>query len=330
MPVEPVDKSGTKIRAFPTDVIHVANVNSYTVPLTDIQAEQLRSLLAEQGFEFQTRPYTSFFAQKKNLSVAVYEKGPKAVIQGRETENFVRYELEPKILGEARLGYEEVLFPGMFEPHFGIDESGKGDLFGPLVIAGVYVDRSIAQSLLALGAVDSKRIGSDRRIQTLAQTIREIPGIAVNVVLIGPEKYNELYDRFGNLNDLLAWGHARVIENLAAQRPECPRALSDKFAHPRVILNALMAAGRKIQLDQRTKAESDLAVAAASILARDRFVHWLERKGKELGVSFPKGVSENVKATARTLVGRFGPDILPSVVKMHFKTVYEVLGESGE
>ena len=149
-------------------------------------------------------------------------------------------------------------------------------------------------------------------------------------MLIGPEKYNELYDRFGNLNDLLAWGHARVIENLAAQRPECPRALSDKFAHPRVILNALMAAGRKIELDQRTKAESDLAVAAASILARDRFVHWLERKGKELGVSFPKGVSENVKATARTLVERFGPGILPSVVKMHFKTVHEVLGESGE
>ncbi|MBV8587579.1 MAG: ribonuclease HIII [Verrucomicrobia bacterium] len=309
--------------------MHVASVNSYTAPLSEVQAEQLRSLLAEQGFEFQTRPYTTFFAQKKNLSVAVYEKGPKAVIQGRETENFVRYELEPKILGEARLGYEEVLHPEMFEPHFGIDESGKGDLFGPLVIAGVYVDRSIAQRLLALGAVDSKRIGSDRRIQVLAQAIREIPGIAVNVVLIGPEKYNELYDRFGNLNDLLAWGHARVIENLAAQRPECPRALSDKFAHERVILNALMAAGRKIELDQRTKAEADLAVAAASILARDRFVHWLERKGKELGVSLPKGVSESVKAAARTLVERLGPEILPSVAKMHFKTVYEVLGEQG-
>jgi ribonuclease HIII len=329
MPGEPGGQSASKIRAFPTDVIHVASVNSYTAPLTEVQAERLRSLLAEQGFEFQTRPYTAFFAQKKNLSVAVYEKGPKAVIQGRETENFVRYELEPKILGEARLGYEEVLHPEMFEPHFGIDESGKGDLFGPLVVAGVYVDRSIAQTLLALGAVDSKRIGSDRRIQTLAQAIREIPGIAVNVVLIGPEKYNELYDRFGNLNDLLAWGHARVIENLAAQRPECPRALSDKFAHERVIRNALMAAGRKIELDQRTKAEADLAVAAASILARDRFVNWLERKGRELGVLFPKGVSESVKATARTLVERLGPEILPSVAKMHFKTVHEVLGEQS-
>lgn len=105
-----------------------------------------------------------FSAQKGKLSVAVYEKGPKVVIQGKEAEDFVKYELEPKVTGEARLGYEEVLQPAMFEPHLGVDESGKGDFFGPLVVAGVFVDSPIAKQLLALGVVDSKRISSDRRI----------------------------------------------------------------------------------------------------------------------------------------------------------------------
>ena len=267
-----------------------------------------------------------FFAQKGKLSVAVYEKGPKVVIQGKETEDFVKYELEPKITGEARLGYEEVLQPAMFEPHFGIDESGKGDFFGPLVIAGVFVDRAIARHLLDLGVMDSKRISSDQRIMQLADSIRSTPGISSNVVAIGPEKYNELYARFANLNDLLGWGHARVIENLLSERPDCPRALSDKFANERVVQRALLSAGSKIIVEQRTKAESDIAVAGASILAREKFVRWLDRKGKELGIALPKGVSAAVKAAAREIVAKQRAEALTRVAKMHFRTAAEVIG----
>src|SRR5712692_5036133 len=114
---------------------------SHTHLLTKDQAGKLRSLLDELGFEFSPKQYTLFFGQKNKLSVAVYEKGPKVLIQGKGVEEFVQFELEPKILGEAKLGYEEVHAPEMFEPHFGVDESGKGDFFGPLVVAGVYVDR---------------------------------------------------------------------------------------------------------------------------------------------------------------------------------------------
>ena len=265
------------------------------------------------------------FAQKGKLTIAVYEKGPKVVIQGKDAEDFVRFQLEPLVIGEARLGYEEVLQPKMFEPHFGVDESGKGDFFGPLVIAGAYVDRVIARKLLDLGVMDSKRIGSDQRIKVLAEAIRRIPGLAANVVLIGPERYNELYTRFGNLNDLLGWGHARVIENLLKDRPDCPRSLSDKFANERVILRALIDAGRRIEVEQRTKAEADVAVAAASILAREKFVSWLENKGKQLGILLPKGVSPAVKAAARQLVRIHGPEVLSKVAKMHFRTSAEVL-----
>lgn len=302
-------------------------MNSYTVPIKAEQAEALRDLLADQGFDFIERPYTIFFAQKGKLSVAVYQKGPKVVVQGKDTEEFVRFHLEPEILKEAKLGYEEILNPEMFEPHFGIDESGKGDFFGPLVIAGVYVDKGIARQLINIGVMDSKRIGSDNRIRALAEEIRRTPGLIYNVVLIGPQKYNSLYEKFANLNDLLAWGHARVIENLLEAKPGCKRSLSDKFANENVIKRALLKQGRLIQIDQRTKAESDIAVAAASILAREKFVQWLDRANKQFGMVLPKGVSAGVKTAAQTLVAKHGFDALQSAAKTHFRTAAEIRRE---
>jgi ribonuclease HIII len=299
-------------------------MNSYTHPLTKDQATKLRVLLDELGFEFVSKQWTIFFAQKNKLSVAVYEKGPKVLVQGKGVEEFVQFELEPKILGEARLGYEEVHLPEMFQPHFGVDESGKGDFFGPLVISGVYVDGAIARKLLDAGVQDSKRIGSDARIRALAQTIRKTTGGLIETVLIGPQRYNELYEKFGNLNKLLGWGHARVIENLLEKKPDCPRSLSDQFADARVIEQSLLRHGRKINIEQRTKAESDIAVAAASILARDAFINWLERRGKELGLRLDRGVSANVKEIAKKLVEINGPEVLREVAKVHFRTAHEI------
>ena len=299
-------------------------MNSYTHPLSLGQATKLRALLETLGFEFSPKEYTLFFAQKDKLSVAVYEKGPKVLVQGRRAEEFVQFELEPKILGEAKLGYEEVHVPEMFEPHFGVDESGKGDFFGPLVIAGVYVDREIARRLLDAGVQDSKRIGSDARIRALVQIIRRTANGLIETVLIGPQKYNELYHKFGNLNKLLGWGHARVIENLLKKKPDCPRALSDQFADAHVVEQSLLRHGRKIDIEQRTKAESDIAVAAASILAREAFISWLERRGKELGLRLERGTSANVKETAKKLVEMKGPSVLRDVAKIHFRTAHEV------
>src|SRR6266852_8045513 len=299
-------------------------MNSYTHPLSLGQVTKLRALLEKLGFEFSPKEYTLLFAQKNKLSVAVYEKGPKVLVQGRDVEDFVQFELEPKILGEAKLGYEEVHLPEMFEPHFGVDESGKGDFFGPLVIAGVYVDREIARKLLDAGVQDSKRIGSDARIGALAQIIRKTANGLVETVLIGPQKYNDLYEKFGNLNKLLGWGHARVIENLLAKKPSCPRSLSDQFADARVIEQSLLRHGRKIDIQQRTKAESDIAVAAASILAREGFINWLERHGKTLGLRLERGASAGVKETGKKLVEMKGPQILREVAKVHFRTAHEI------
>jgi len=298
----------------------------YTAPLTTAQAEKLRTILQRGDFDFESKPYTLYYAKKAKLNVAVYEKGPKIVVQGKGTEEFVQFTLEPEVLGEAKLGYEEVTDPAMFEPHFGIDESGKGDFFGPLVIAGAYVDPEIARALQKAGVQDSKKIGSDARIRALARTIKQIRGMVIETVVIAPPRYNELFDKIGNLNRMLAWGHARVIENLVKRRPDCPRALSDQFANPKLIERALMKAGQGIVLEQRTKAESDPAVAAASIIARERFIDWMDATGERLGVKLLRGASAQVKALAGELVAKSSPAILHDTAKTHFKTAREVLG----
>lgn len=298
---------------------------SYTAALTAKQVDQLRSVLEESGFEFAEKPYTLFAAKKGKLNVSVYEKGPKVLVQGKETEDFVKFTLEPEVLGEARLGYEEVHQPDMFEPHFGIDESGKGDYFGPLVIAGVYTDATSTRALMDAGIMDSKRISSANRIRTLAQKIRATPGIIEAVVAIGPERYNELHKSFGNVNRLLAWGHARAIARLHEQRPDCPRALSDQFAQPSVLQRALKQQKIDIQLDQRTKAESDVAVAAASILARERFVDWMDKTSAASGITLPLGASDAVIEAGKQLVERHGAASLDRTAKKHFRTTSRIL-----
>jgi ribonuclease HIII len=303
-------------------------LNSYTHPLTPEQADKLQALLKELGFEFAPKPYTLFFGQKNKLSVAVYEKGPKILIQGKGIEEFVQFELEPKILEEAKLGYEEVHSPEMFEPHFGVDESGKGDFFGPLVIAGVYVDRIIARKLLDAGVQDSKRIGSDARIRALADEIRKTTQGLHDTVSIFPAKYNELYEKFSNLNNLLGWGHARVIENLLMKKSDCPRSLSDQFADSKVIERSLINHGKKIKIEQRPRAESDIAVAAASILAREAFIDWMEGEGKKLGLRLERGASAAVKETAGKLAEAQGPEVLRRLAKVHFRTAHEVAPEA--
>lgn len=303
----------------------MAALTSYTHALTTAQANKLRTLLDEHGFEFMKKPHCLYAASKAKVNVLVYEKGPKVVVQGKETEDFVTNLLEPEVLGEAKLGYEEVHHPEMFQPHIGVDESGKGDFFGPLVIAGVYVDGDVARQLREIGAVDSKRISSDDRIAKIAAEIRKIPGLAWEVISIHPERYNELYQKFGNLNRLLAWGHAKVIENLLERLPDCPRAISDQFANPAVLQKAMQKRGRSIELVQRTKAESDPAVAAASILARDGFVSWLKSQEHRFGIDFPKGVSQNVKHSASELVKKHGEGVLLLVAKTHFRTSAEII-----
>ena len=305
-------------------------VTNYVCEINAEQAEKLRALLEERGWEFSTLQYARWKAAHEKTQVTAYESG-KLVVQGRGTEEFVTFLLEPEVLHEARFGYEQELAaienPKMFLPHAGIDESGKGDFLGPLCIACVYTDEASAKALLKAGVADSKTIGTDKKIFELAEIVRRETAGRFSVVAVGPEAYNRLYASFGNLNRLLAWGHAKALETLLEKVPDCPRAISDQFAKSQdTVRNALQARGRQIVLEQMPKAEADVAVAAASILARCEFVTRMKALGEPvIGRSLPKCVSDAVLAAAREIVASQGAEALGRFAKMHFKTAEQVL-----
>lgn len=306
------------------------SLTSYTVKLNPEQAKRLEAIVRDGSFDLRDVPYARFSGVKKDFNVTFYESG-KLVVQGKGTQDFVEFVVEPEVLQEARLGYEEELNPELLLPRLGVDESGKGDFFGPLCIAGVYVNAEVIHSWKSSGIRDSKNIGSDAQIAKLATVIRETPQCVTAVVAIGNGAYNRMHKANGSVNRVLAWGHARVIENLMLQQhrmiPPPVRAISDQFAQDKeTVGKALMTLGRSIELVQRHRAEEDVAVAAASILARDEFVQRLKRLETEFGVKLPKGASSAVEAAAKAFVEKQGPALLPKVAKMHFRTSFRVLG----
>jgi ribonuclease HIII len=308
----------------------VKPLTSYTCKLDDAQAAALKTHLDEHGFRPREVPYARFAGERDKVNVVFYESG-KLVVQGQGTREFIEFVLEPEILKQARLGYEAVLNPDLLLPRLGVDESGKGDFFGPLCIAGVYVNESVVTAWQDAGIRDSKNISSDRRIAELAEVIGKTRGCVTSVVPIGNEAYNRLYAKMKSVNTLLAWGHARVIENLMGQKhrmtPPPVRAISDQFASNKAtVAKALMSLGREIELVQRHKAEEDVAVAAASILARHEFVTRLARLEKEFGMGLPKGASAAVDVAAREFVSKHGADKLVKVAKLHFRTALRAQG----
>jgi ribonuclease HIII len=308
----------------------VTPLTSYTCKLNAGQAAMLKTWLQAHGYRFREVPYAQFAAERDKTNVVFYESG-KLVVQGKGTQEFVEFVLEPEILKEARLGYEAVLNPELLVPRVGVDESGKGDFFGPLCIAGAYVNENVVRAWKDAGIRDSKNIGSDKRIKELAELIRKTPGCVTTVVPIGNEAYNRLYAKLRSVNAMLAWGHSRVIENLMLQRhrmyPPPVRAISDQFAHDKAtVARALMSLGREIELVQRHKAEADLAVAAASILARDEFVTRLGQMEKNYGLALPKGASAAVDAAAKEFLAKHGAENLSKVAKMHFRTALRAQG----
>ena len=310
----------------------MAKRTSYVCSVTPEQVALLRELLLTRGWDCGAAAHAFWRAALDKTTVVAYRSG-KLTVQGKGTPDFVQFLLEPEILGQARFGYEEVLkereTPEMFAPHAGIDESGKGDYFGPLVVAAAYVDADMARRLLAHGVADSKTIRSTLRIMNLDEQVRQETGGRFSIVAVGPEAYNRLYGRFRNVNRLLAWGHAKALENLLDKVPDCPRAISDQFGRRDTVPAALQAKGRRIRLEQRPHAEADVAVAAASILARCEFVRRLDRLGKSVGRELPKGAGTTVDAVAAEVAANGGRDRLGTLAKLHFRTTEKALAAAA-
>jgi len=295
-----------------------AHTRPFVTNLSNELVEKLKMLLTEQGFSFTTPPYTLFSAKKKGLSVTLYTS-LKLCVQGKEMAEFIEYYLEPEILQTFTFSHPTANIDK--RARIGVDEAGKGDFFGALCIASCFAESDAIDQLANLGVRDSKNL-TDSAAITLSKKIKEL--CSHEVVQIGPERYNALYKQFKNLNSLLAWGHATAIEKLST-KSGCSVVIVDKFAHDYVVQNALKRKNLDITPEQKVKAESDIVVAAASILARAAFLQSLEALSKVYETPLPKGASKQVIATGKKLVAKFGPQILEKVAKTHFRTTDEII-----
>lgn len=285
-------------------------------------ADKLRHGLEEQGFDLTQPQYTVFSGKKKGVSCTLYQSG-KLLVQGKDMQEFIEFYLEPEILQDFSFTYrdDEQVVELDKTPRIGIDEAGKGDFFGPLCIAGVFAGGEDVAKLKALGVRDSKGL-RDEVILKIAREVRK--NFPHSIVRIGPEKYNELYVKFANLNKLLAWGHSTAIESLMKET-QCDNVIIDQFAAEHVVESALKRKGISPNLTQRHRGEEDIVVAAASILARAAFVEGIDKLGKTHSTTLPKGASKKVIQVGRALVAQKGSEVLKLVGKVHFKTHDDIL-----
>ena len=212
----------------------------------------------------------------------------------------------------------------------GIDESGKGDLFGPLITVSAYVpgDVKLIAFLVNSGVKDSKKI-ADENILKLFDLINNQKEIFWKDVTIKPKKYNELYNKMQNLNRLLAWEHARSLENLlnelSTKKITCETVIADQFEDNGLVEKSLMTLGKKIHLIKTPKAESNISVAVASIIARALFIKEIDKLSEEFKSTVPKGAGRNVVDFTINLKAKIGVENLDNYIKMHFKNVKEVI-----
>jgi ribonuclease HIII len=287
------------------------NIKSFNIDKDKM--DLLKEKLESKGFLFsesQSNKFLQWRARKDGICIDTYNTG-RVVFQGREANSF---------LADTNFWSDVKIFEEEGEDLIGVDESGKGDYFGPLVIGAVLVRAKQWKDLAMTGIMDSKSL-TDPRISHLSSHIKKT--CPHSLVVISPERYNQLYNKIRNLNRLLAWGHARALENIL-NHWEAHRALSDQFGDKSFLQSALLKKGKKIELEQRPKAEKNLAVAAASIIARNEFLKRLKALGDTYKMVFPKGAGPQILQVGRDFIQRNGFQALSQVAKLHFKTTKEI------
>jgi ribonuclease HIII len=281
-------------------------------------ADKLKEDLINQGFSIEEKEHMVFSAKKKGIVCNLYLSG-SLVVLGKENEEFIEFYLEPEILKSFEYTHRESLMD--MTPKIGVDEAGKGDFFGPLCIAGIFADKSGIKKLMDLGVQDSKKF-SDSSILRISKELKK--DFTYSVISIFPEKYNELYKKFMNLNYLLAWAHASAIFNVFEKTKE-KNVLIDQFANKSLVESAVRKKRIDINLKQEHKAESDIVVAAASVLARAAFLEGLEKLGNDINLKLLKGASSKVIDLGVRIVLKFGEKHLERIAKIHFKTYRDIL-----
>jgi ribonuclease HIII len=292
--------------------------NTFTIQLDSKEQSRVKDVLLANNWVEEKDPnqYVKYRLRSPKSSIATMYTSGKLVFQGKEDFTSVIANIKEKN-GNSISGIRS---------HIGVDEVGKGDYFGPLVVVACFVDREFANKINLLGFSDSKKF-SDTKIMDFYEKVHDYPYYYSSVVY--PHLYNELAQEYGNVSILLAKQHSIVIEralrDLNEKGIECTHIVADQFSAAKSRLeDELGEIGRTVELIQFHKGESDIAVAAASILARGIFLKEWNEMNKKYKFEFPKG-SSNVLVKAREFVTLYGPEELRNVAKIGFRTTQEIL-----
>ncbi|MDZ7763014.1 MAG: ribonuclease HIII [Melioribacteraceae bacterium] len=297
-----------KTKAVNTTKEFIQQLNKYHFRTSEITEKQYH-------FEFDV------LREKEKVKVLVYfgKKGLKTVIQGNQKSDLYK-EVEEIVTGKLYLDFDEQQFDEP-EKYIGSDETGKGDVFGPIVTCAVYVDKNTNKKLRSVGVRDSKDIGQQQIIK-IAKEVEKIVGDNYEIISINPSKYNQLYENFGNINEILNWSHTKAIENLLS-KTSAEVIITDKFRKKDLDFSKEFNFSN-YTIIQEPKAEKYTAVAAASILAKKKQLDWFERQKKN-GLPLIRGASQEVKELAETLLKVNGKKQLSEFAKMHFKTIKSLI-----
>jgi len=257
--------------------------------------------------------FTFYFSKKKGHSTVFNGKTPASIIR------LLRPLLEP---GSAENIISPIKREQQFNSWIGCDEGGKGAYTGPLIAVAFLADKSIVQDLFDLGVVDSKTL-SGNKLRNLSRQLEMKFRQRISVVELKPETYNRLYADFRkqnrSLNHLLAWAHSKAVEKLMPAGPDA--IVVDQFARAEMIIQRLP---RGPELLIRTKAENNIAVAAASIVAGGRYLERLDLMSKEYDVKFSPGAGKSADLSVIKAIEKHGRNILNKIVKTHFKNTEKI------
>lgn len=291
--------------------------NTVTIQLDEIQRENAEDVLEAYGWkeEYVNNPYAKFRMKSPQSSNVILYTSGKLVFQG--SEDFT------SIITAVKNNRED---DSDVVAHLGVDEVGKGDYFGPLVVVACFLEEEFLEKVSSIGIGDSKKF-SDSRIMQMYNLVKDYPYFYTSI--IHPKEYDQLYKESKNVSILLARQHSKVIEmglgDLKSKNIECSRVVIDQFSSKKArILNELGSYGKEIELIQFHKGESDMAVACASVMARGIFLEEMEKMRKKYNFNFPKG-SSDVIDKGQDFVKKFGVDELGNVAKISFKTTAKVL-----
>ncbi len=271
-----------------------------SLELDKSEIEELKNYIEKIGLK-KVRPKTEYELLRikdGKISIVVYTSG-KVVHNGTKGSQQVI---------DAILKKEKI-----YDYIIGSDEAGKGEWYGPLVVEGVALTPELIMECRRMGVRDSKSI-AEKQLMNLAQKLvkQKFPR---KLVILKPEVYNSKYKEFQNegknLNDMLAWAHSAAIKDLLKEiKFNNAKVVIDKFDFQKTEYRLSSVDRTNLEIIQKTKGESEISVALASIIAKHIFENEVDKLNKKYKIDLRK-----IKPA------EIDPKILPLVAKLHFKNV---------